>query len=79
MILSIEDEGVGIRASEIGRIFDKGFTGTNGRSGQTSTGIGLYLCRKLCAKLGIEITAESEEGVFTRIHLVFPKSDYHGC
>ena len=79
VLLSVEDEGVGIRASEIDRIFDKGFTGTNGRSGQTSTGIGLYLCRKLCAKLGIEITAESEEGVFTRIHLVFPKSDYHGC
>ena len=45
-ILSIEDNGIGIRPEELGRIFDKGFTGSNGRQNRQSTGIGLYLCRK---------------------------------
>lgn len=76
--LSVEDEGIGIKESEISRIFDKGFTGTNGRSRARSTGIGLYLCCKLCRKLGIEISAASEEGRYTRIDLTFPRSDYYG-
>ena len=76
VLLVLEDDGMGIPESEIGRIFEKGFTGTNGRGGHKSTGIGLYLCKKLCGKLGIQITAESEEGAFTRILLAFPKSDH---
>lgn len=74
--LLVEDNGIGIPAGELGRIFQKGFTGSNGRSRGSATGIGLYLCRKLCDKLGIGITAESEEGVFTRIILTFPDSDH---
>ncbi len=74
--LSIEDKGVGIKESEIGRIFDKGFTGTNGRKKEFSTGMGLYLCKKLCTRLGLEIGAESQDGLFTRITLTFPKGTY---
>ncbi|MGM9534411.1 MAG: ATP-binding protein, partial [Intestinibacter sp.] len=74
--LYIEDNGIGIEKSEINRIFDKGFTGTNGRQNKKSTGIGLYLSKKLCTKLGIEIYAESEINKYTRIILLFPKDDY---
>ena len=60
--LSIEDNGIGIPADELPRIFEKGFTGTNGRLGKSSTGLGLYLCRRLCGKLGIGISAASGVG-----------------
>jgi signal transduction histidine kinase len=80
--LHIEDKGIGIPAHELPRIFVKGFTGSNGRTNQAlgatkSTGIGLYLCQKLCAKMGITITATSNVGEYTRITLHFPKSDYY--
>ncbi len=70
ILLSIEDNGMGIQKSDLSRIFEKGFTGQNGRIIQTSTGIGLYLCRRLCDKLGIGITAYSE-GNGTTITLSF--------
>lgn len=76
MKLMIEDNGIGIKESEITRIFDKGFTGTNGRDQVKSTGIGLYLCKKLCNKLGLEIAVESKENQYTRILLIFPKGTY---
>ena len=75
--LTVEDNGIGILDSEIGRIFDKGFTGTNGRHNRQSTGIGLYLCRKLCRKLGISIEARSKEGEYTKILLHFPDGSSH--
>ena len=60
VILYIKDNGIGIDKAEIGRVFEKGFTGTNGRQEKKSTGIGLYLCKKLCDKLciGLEIASE---------------------
>ena len=61
VVLVVEDDGIGIAASDLPRIFEKGFTGQNGRMVQQSTGIGLYLCKRLCEKLGIGITAESSE------------------
>lgn len=61
VILSVEDNGIGISASDIPRIFEKGFTGQNGRVVQQSTGIGLYLCKRLCDKLGIKIVVKSSE------------------
>lgn len=61
VVLVVEDNGIGIAASDLPRIFEKGFTGQNGRLIQQSTGIGLYLCKRLCEKLGIGITAESSE------------------
>lgn len=70
--LTIEDNGVGIPTQDIGRIFEKGFTGENGRKFGKSTGIGLYICRKLCTKLGLglEITSEQLQG--TKVSIIFP-------
>lgn len=58
ILFILEDNGVGIK-EELPRIFDKGFTGSNGRSHERATGMGLYLCRKLCDKLGIMLHVES--------------------
>ena len=71
-VLCVRDNGIGIAPDELPRIFEKGFTGTNGRSLGSSTGIGLYLCRKLCARLGLAIAARSRQGEFTEIALRFP-------
>lgn len=74
--LSVTDNGIGIKASEISRVFDKGFVGSNGRTGTNATGIGLYLCERLCSKLGIGIDIESQIGRYTTVLLYFPKSDH---
>ena len=77
MILYIKDNGIGIKKGEITRVFEKGFTGTNGRLiGKKSTGIGLYLCKNLCNKLGIAIELNSVQDKGTELRLVFPKSSY---
>ena len=65
--LIIEDDGVGIAREDLPRIFERGFTGCNGRMDKRSTGIGLYLCREICRRLGHTITAESEVGRGTRV------------
>lgn len=70
VILSIQDNGIGISSSDLPRIFEKGFTGENGRSRNQSTGMGLYLCKRLCDKLGISILADSNQNG-TTIQLVF--------
>ena len=57
--LFLSDNGIGIPAGDLPRIFDKGFTGQNGRSRQGSTGLGLYLCRRLCDKLEIGLEVHS--------------------
>lgn len=67
--LVIKDNGIGIQAEDLPRIFEKGFTGFNGRKDKKSTGIGLYLCKMICDKLGHKITVESEEGNGTRVCL----------
>ena len=75
IILTIEDNGIGISEDELERVFEKGFTGTNGRMmGKKSTGIGLYLAKKLCDKLEHNIIVETEEGKGTKVSLVFPES-----
>ncbi len=77
VILYIKDNGIGIKQGEITRVFEKGFTGTNGRlSNKKSTGIGLYLCKKLCNKLGIGIELNSVQNEGTKVKLVFPKDSY---
>lgn len=76
ILLKVKDNGVGIRKEELTRIFEKGFTGTNGRETERSTGMGLYLCYKLCGKLGIDIRAVSEEEEGTEIILEFPISSF---
>ena len=65
--LVVEDNGVGIAWEDLPRIFERGFTGCNGRMDKRATGIGLYLCREICRRLGHTITAESEVGRGTRI------------
>lgn len=70
--LTVSDNGIGIPAHEISRIFDKGFTGSNGRSRGGSTGMGLYLCRKLAGHLEIQLNVRSVEGQGTEVSLAFP-------
>lgn len=77
VILYIKDNGIGIKKGEITRVFERGFTGENGRIiGQKSTGIGLYLCRKLCNKLGLGIELNSEKDKGTEVRIIFPKNSY---
>ena len=77
VILYINDNGIGIKKGEVTRVFEKGFTGTNGReANKKSTGIGLYLCKKLCDKLGIAIELNSVQDEGTQVRLVFPKGSY---
>lgn len=66
-VLCIEDTGIGIAASDLPRVFEKGYTGFNGRGGARASGIGLHLCRRVCDKLGAAISAESEVGCGTAI------------
>lgn len=76
--LTIADNGVGIPPDELNRVFEKGFTGTNGRNiNQKSTGIGLYLCQKLCHKLRIGISLRSTPSIGTSLTLTFPKGTHH--
>ncbi len=65
--LLIQDDGVGIAAEDLPRIFERGYTGCNGRMDKRSTGIGLYLCREICGRLGHTISAASELGQGTCI------------
>ncbi|MGN0618171.1 MAG: sensor histidine kinase [Ruminiclostridium sp.] len=70
LTLCIRDTGIGIAAEDIPRIFEKGYTGCNGRLDKKASGIGLYLCKRICRKLGHDITAESgEKGTTIRISL----------
>ena len=73
--LEIYDNGVGIKESEISKIFEKGFTGSN-RSKKNASGIGLYLTKKLCDKLGIDIKIESVYLKYTKVIITFPKGNY---
>ena len=70
-VLCIADTGIGIAAEDLPRIFENGFTGCNGRADRTSSGIGLYLCRRVCENLGVGISAESVPGCGTSILLDF--------
>ena len=66
--LSVSDTGIGISPEDLPRIFEKGFTGYNGRADKKSTGLGLYLCRQTADRLGYRIMADSSPGkgsVFT--------------
>uniref|UniRef100_UPI0006D0D135 ATP-binding protein n=1 Tax=Clostridium sp. NkU-1 TaxID=1095009 RepID=UPI0006D0D135 len=73
MILFIRDNGIGISESDLLRVFEKGFTGENGRAFAKSTGIGLYLCKELCKKMYLGLEAHSSVGHGTTIKITFPK------
>ncbi|GAA0181962.1 sensor histidine kinase [Clostridium sediminicola] len=77
IILSIVDNGVGISQKDITRVFEKGFTGEHGRKYNRSTGMGLYICKKLCDKLGLEINIASELGKGTKVNIIFPLSKFN--
>lgn len=75
--LTVTDNGIGIAEEDLPRVFDKGFTGKNGRMQTKSTGIGLYLCKKLCEKMNMDIIAESSEHRGTTVKITFPKGDFN--
>ena len=77
VVLEIYDNGIGIPSKDIKRVFDKSFTGLNGREKVKSTGMGLYIVKKLCDKLGHNIYIESEEKNYTKVILEFGKNEYY--
>lgn len=76
--LILQDNGIGIPFEDLGRIFDKGFTGENGRKAQQhSTGLGLYLAKRLAGKIGVDLSAKSTMNEGTTMTLFFPQLDYY--
>lgn len=73
--LEISDNGIGIPEKDLSRVFDKGFTGENGRRYHKSTGIGLYLCRKLCKKMNMEVAISSTPNKGTTVKIYFPQNN----
>lgn len=75
--LFIYDNGIGINKSDITRVFDKTFTGENGRKDANSTGMGLYIVKKLIDKLGHKISISSKENEYTEVKIIFGKNDLY--
>lgn len=75
--LHIKDNGIGVNASDLKHVFDKSFTGENGRKMRNSTGFGLYISKKLIEKLGHKISATSEENNYFEIAITFGKNDLY--
>ncbi len=73
--LTVHDNGIGIPAHELPRVFERGFTGSNGRIRGGSTGMGLYLCRKLAVFLELELHMVSQEGAGTTVTMTFPAKE----
>ena len=76
IILNIFDNGIGIIKNDIPKVFDKTFTGDNGRKIETSTGMGLYIAKQLCKKLGHKIAIDSKENEYTEVSILFNKDDF---
>ena len=70
-VLCIEDSGIGIAPEDLPRIFEKGYTGGNGRVDRQASGLGLYLCRQICTRLHIGLSAQSQVDVGTKVFLDF--------
>lgn len=75
--LAVRDNGRGVTAADLPRVFDKGFTGDLGRSGKRSTGIGLYLVKRLCDKMGVEVAADSAQREFFAVMFRFSTNKFH--
>lgn len=75
--LEVRDNGRGVNEADLPRVFDRGFTGENGRTGKRSTGIGLYLVKRLCDKMGLGVRASSREGEFFAVTISFPTNKMH--
>ncbi len=76
-VLRFRDNGAGIPKEDIPYVFEKSFTGQNGRKGRQSTGMGLYIVKKLCGQLGHEIKIYSEQGEYTEVAIAFLKNDFY--
>ena len=76
-ILAIEDNGIGIKKSDLRQVFDKSFTGENGRGRAKSTGMGLYIAKSMCDKLGHQISIKSEEGHGTTVEIRFDQNKFY--
>ncbi|BDR85619.1 sensor histidine kinase [Clostridium tetani] len=74
IVVSIEDNGIGIPKEDLGRVFNAFFTGKNGRKTSESTGMGMYLSKRICEELGNEVYVESEEGKGASFYIAFYKS-----
>lgn len=75
--LTIEDNGIGIPSSDISKVFQKSFTGENGRTKGKSTGMGLFIVKSLCDKLGHKIKIESKQNKYTKVSITFFKNSYY--
>ena len=75
--LHIYDNGIGIPEKDIRRVFEKTFTGENGRNRSKSTGMGLYIVKKLCEKLEHKISIESVQNEYTEVIIAFSKNDFY--
>ena len=75
--LEIEDNGIGIPASDIKKVFEKSFTGYNGRIRKHSTGMGLFIAKNLCQKLGHKIEISSVQNEYTKVSITFSKNTYY--
>lgn len=75
-ILHVRDNGIGIPEHDLPYVFEKSFTGSNGRTRAKSTGMGLYIVRRLCEKMGHSVSAASVQGEFTEISIVFGRSNF---
>ena len=75
--LVIEDNGIGIKESDLKQVFDKSFTGENGRNTNKSTGMGLFIAKNMCKKLGHKIDIESVYNEYTKVYITFAKNKYY--
>lgn len=77
VLLTITDNGIGIPKNNLPKVFNKSFTGTNGRTTTKSTGLGLYIAKNLLKKLGHKIEIESEVNKYTKVTITFSKNNYY--
>ena len=75
--LEIYDNGIGIPKKDLSRVFEKSFTGSNGRDKVKSTGMGLYIIKKLCDRLGHNIMVVSIESEYTKVIIEFGKNEMY--
>ena len=76
-VLHIKDNGIGIPAKDIDKVFIKSYTGSNGRNNAKSTGMGLYIAKNMCGKLGHNIEIKSIEGEYTEVEITFYGDSYY--
>ncbi len=74
-MLCVADTGIGIASEDLPRVFERGYTGMNGREDKAASGIGLYLCKRICSNLGADISASSEIGKGTTVSITFDLND----